>query len=82
MKVVGGPSEWMKTVACTECSAELEVELDDVLIGNFDGNAWEEGTNEPYCVCSVCESHVRLGRDCPPVVWRIGIENTRKRNTR
>lgn len=78
MKVVGGADHWSKRVTC-KCGAELEVELDDVLIAKFDGSYCEEGENQPYCVCPVCESDVRLGKNCPPIVWRVGIENTRKK---
>ncbi len=80
MKVVGGPEAWTTRETCKKCNAELEIELADVLIGKFDGSYCEEGTNEPYCVCIVCESRVRLGQACPPIVLRVGIENTRKRN--
>jgi len=57
MRIIEGPETWAKKFRCRECHSLLEVELEDIGIGNYGVN-WGVPETELrfYFRCPVCES--------------------------
>ena len=59
MKVITGSKEWKTVVSCPEehCAAVLEIEKDDLYVGNtaafYAGETWEPHI---FVTCAVCET--------------------------
>lgn len=72
-KIKDAQSEWPKRVICENCRAELEIEADDVFVGEFGCYLFE-------CPCCGCETAFDgIKRDTPPTFkktfWHTSVKN-------
>ncbi len=70
MKVIKQPNikAWKTKVKCFACTAELEVDADDIVYNGSSGDARDGGFNESSvtCKCCVCENTVYVSmKDVP-----------------
>ncbi len=77
MLVIEGPKEWTQTVKCHRCTATLEVGMDDITLGEFDGSYCESGETYVCVGCCVCGTWLRIDKvhSAPILVAKRAREN-------
>lgn len=70
MKILKHPdTKWSRKHTCTNCTAELEIEKDDLRFTHYDGDYREQAYDSWYSHCPICSDPINIsGKDIPKAV--------------
>ena len=64
-------NDWSYRHTCLDCSAELEIEANDIIYNNYPGD-FRESSYETYtCKCPVCTNVIIINNDKIPKLIKL-----------
>lgn len=75
MKIIKEPdSNWTMRYTCTTCTAELELNKDDVSYTRYDGDMRDPGYDTWTSTCPCCSTTINIKESSLPAIVRVHIK--------
>ncbi len=75
MKIIKAPStQWSKKHTCVNCTAELEIEKQDVTFTHYSGDVREPGYDTWTTHCPICAATIHIKEEELPKAVQIEIK--------